>query len=309
MHGVAHHSTSSSLSTQQKQTMAPTYEPSEPASVSDDLNDYDVISDHDPRSLESSIADLRLESPSVAAVVRPPRELPPSEEAKIMFESAAYSAEDVQAYVQRSVVGPGKGAVRHRERSRSRGPGEREKTFRVYVDGIFDTFHVGTVLQLRQMKLSFPSVHLLVGPFTDVQMRAHEMSFVVPHVERCEVLRHIRWVDEVIFDAPVVLSESFLSRHRIDYVAVEEGSSVDPAISKARLTGYDLVKSIGKAIPTRRTRNVTAPALAMPRESAAPTPAMPASRKLEPAPLAPPSSIPLPPDDDNTPEPREEFGD
>ncbi|OCB87955.1 hypothetical protein A7U60_g4912 [Sanghuangporus baumii] len=306
MHGVAHHSTSSSLSAQQE--MAPTYEPSEPASVSDDLNDYDVISDHDPRSLESSIADLRLESPSVAPVVRPPRELPPSEEAKIMFETAAYSAEDVQAYIQRSVVGPGKGAVRRPERSRSRGPGEqREKTFRVYVDGIFDTFHVGIVLQLRQAKLSFPSVHLLVGPFTDVQMRAHEMCFAVPHVERCEVLRHIRWVDEVVFDAPVVLSEGFLSRHRIDYVAVEEGSSVDPAISKARLAGYDLVKSIGKAIPTRRTRNVIASALAMPRESAAPTPAMPASRKLEPAPLAPPSSIPLPPDDD-TPEPREEFG-
>ena len=128
-----------------------TYEPSEPASISDDLTDldYDVISDHDPRSLESSIADLRLESPSVAPIfARTPRELPPTEEAKLMFETSALSAEDIQAYVQRSVVGPGKGAVRRpSERSRSRGAGgttvEREKTFRVYVDGVFDTLHVG----------------------------------------------------------------------------------------------------------------------------------------------------------------------
>ena len=61
-------------------------------------------------------------------------------------------------------------------------------------------------------------------------------------------MRHCRWVDEVVLDAPVVLSEDFLTRHRVDYVAVEEGSSVDPAISKPRLAGYDLVKSIGPSL-------------------------------------------------------------
>lgn len=91
-------------------------------------------------------------------------------------------------------------------------------------------------------------MHLLVGPFTDIQLRAHEMFAALPHVERCELVRHLRYVDEILPDAPVVLSEDFLTRHRIDYVALEEGSSVDPAISKARLAGYDLVKSIGKPL-------------------------------------------------------------
>lgn len=68
----------------------------------------------------------------------------------------------------------------------------------------------------------------------------------LPHVERCELLRHVRWVDEVLFDAPVVLSEDYLARHKIDYVAIEEGTSVDPLVSKERLAGYDLVKSIGE---------------------------------------------------------------
>ncbi|EJD04683.1 uncharacterized protein FOMMEDRAFT_104848 [Fomitiporia mediterranea MF3/22] len=291
--------------------MPAAYAPSEPASISDDLNDYDVISDNDPRSLESSIADLRIDSPTVAAPApRPPREVPPSEDAKALFETARLSADDVQALVQKTVTGPGKGAVGPRSRSRSRS--EREKSFRLYVDGVFDSVHVGTVHQLRQAKLAFPSVHLLVGPFTDVQIRAHEMSTILPHVERCELIRHIRWVDEVLVDAPVVLSEDFLTRHRIDYVAVEEGSSVDPAISKARLAGYDLVKSIGKAIPTRRTRNVIASALSLPRESAAPTPAMPPSRKLEPSTFTPPTPPATSNDhtspEQETPEPKEEFG-
>lgn len=67
----------------------------------------------------------------------------------------------------------------------------------------------------------------------------------MPHVERCELVRHCRWVDEVLYDAPVVLDAAFLSRNRIDYIAVEEGSSINPDVSKARMEGYDFIKSIG----------------------------------------------------------------
>jgi choline-phosphate cytidylyltransferase len=86
----------------------------------------------------------------------------------------------------------------------------------------------------------------MVGPFTDVHCRLHGISTALPHVERCELLRHIRWVDQVIHDAPVVIDGAFLSRHCIDYVAIEEGTSLDPSVSKVRLSGYDLVKSLGK---------------------------------------------------------------
>lgn len=33
--------------------------------------------------------------------------------------------------------------------------------------------------------------------------------------ERAESLRHCRWVDEVIEDAPWVLDQSFLDRHKV----------------------------------------------------------------------------------------------
>lgn len=120
--------------------MAPTYAPSD-ASVSDDLRDYDVISDAGPPSLESSLADFVSTLPST------PREIPPSAEARSRFDTAAMGAEDVQASVQRTVRtksgagnGNGTGTVR---RSMSRDPAERERTVRVYVDGLFDVLHVG----------------------------------------------------------------------------------------------------------------------------------------------------------------------
>lgn len=80
-------------------------------------------------------------------------------------------------------------------------------------------------LQLRQAKLSFPQTHLIVGVFSDAERGQHGLLPLRPHVERCEIVRHCRWVDEVVPDAPWALDEENLKRFRIDYVAVEEGST------------------------------------------------------------------------------------
>lgn len=100
-------------------------------------------------------------------------------------------------------------------------------------------------LQLRQAKLSFPSVRLLVGVLPD-ECNADSPTPTCPHIERCELLRHCRWVDEVIPDAPPVLDEQFLLRHRIDFVAVEEGISLDPACDKVRVKGYEYLRELGE---------------------------------------------------------------
>lgn len=104
------------------------------------------------------------------------------------------------------------------------------------------------LLQLRQAKLSFPSVHLVVGVFSDDICEAHDVPVPValPHQDRCEVMRHCRWVDEVTPDAPWTVHEKFLRTKHIDYVAIDEGVSVDPDCDRERLKGYDLVKSLRK---------------------------------------------------------------
>lgn len=104
------------------------------------------------------------------------------------------------------------------------------------------------MLRLRQAKLSFASTHLVVGVFADDMDTSggRRRAPRYPHVERCEALRHVRWVDELIPDAPRLLDDAFLREKRIDYVALEEGSSVDPEFEKERLRGYDALKTLGE---------------------------------------------------------------
>lgn len=65
------------------------------------------------------------------------------------------------------------------------------------------------------------------------------------HAERCESVRHCRWVDEVVSDAPWVINQAFLDKHRIDYVAHDE----DPyAGSDGSADVYDYVKKTGKGL-------------------------------------------------------------
>lgn len=85
----------------------------------------------------------------------------------------------------------------------------------------------------------------MVGVFSDELCDLHDFSPVSPHVERCEVVRSCRWVDEIISDAPWRVDEQMLRRRKIDYVVVEEGTTVDPKCDKVRLKGYDEMKRLG----------------------------------------------------------------
>ncbi|KAF8892052.1 hypothetical protein BD779DRAFT_1610243 [Infundibulicybe gibba] len=201
-------------------------------------DEYDFISNPGQMSLESSIAELGFFSVSQAAseVYEPP----PSEAAKEQFETVNWSAKNIQDFVQEATSKQASGPL-------SKSPEGR--TVRVYVDGAFDAFNAGHALQLRQAKLSFPSVYLLVGVFSDRFLKSRGVSTSIPHVERCEVVRHCRWVDEVVADAPYRIDESLL------------WMSVDPTCDKERLKGYDNLREFGKVIPTRRTLGLATPSL------------------------------------------------
>jgi cytidyltransferase-like protein len=207
--------------------------------LSDD--DYDVISNPGQRSLESSIADLH-HIPSLTTY-----ELPPSDAARERLSAVALSPVDIQAYVRNALNVSSAGKYPRDNR-----------TLRVYVDGVFDVLTVGHAHQLRQAKLSFPSVHLIVGVLSDEHCRAHNTTPHFSHLERCELMRHCRWVDEVLPDAPWTVNDRFIIDKRIDYLALEEGSSVNPEFDMERLKGYDVAKRLGRVLPTRMTAGLTA---------------------------------------------------
>ena len=99
------------------------------------------------------------------------------------------------------------------------------------------------MLQLRQCKLAFPSVHLMVGVCSDELVRKYKASPVLTSSERYESVRHCKWVDEVIEDAPWLVDAEFFAKHRIDYVAHDE----EPYAMMGSDDVYGYAKSIGSS--------------------------------------------------------------
>ncbi|KAJ7075651.1 cholinephosphate cytidylyltransferase [Mycena belliarum] len=176
------------------------------------------------------------QEPAVAAV------------SKAAFNPAALTPDDIQAYVQAAIAGD-----TDTWRQYKINPPPADRPVRVYADGVYDLFHFGHALQLRQAKLAFPAVYLLVGVNSDDQVREHKARGIMTHAERLEAARHCRWVDEIVAEAPWVIDQAFLDKYAIDYVAHDE----EPYAASGHEDVYAYCKSQGKFIPTRRTPGVS----------------------------------------------------
>lgn len=133
--------------------------------------------------------------------------------------------------------------------------GGGERPVRVYADGIYDLFHFGHARSLEQAKKSFPNTYLLVGCCNDEVTNKYKGKTVMTESERYESLRHCKWVDEVIPDAPWVITTEFLDKHKIDYVAHDALPYADA--SGAGNDVYEFVKAIGKFKETKRTEGIS----------------------------------------------------
>ncbi|XP_020103528.1 choline-phosphate cytidylyltransferase 1 [Ananas comosus] len=133
--------------------------------------------------------------------------------------------------------------------------GEKDRPVRVYADGIYDLFHFGHARSLEQAKKLFPNTYLLVGCCNDELTHKFKGKTVMTESERYESLRHCKWVDEVIPDAPWVITKEFLDKHKIDYVAHDSLPYADA--SGAGNDVYEFVKSIGKFKETKRTDGIS----------------------------------------------------
>ncbi|CAD6266099.1 unnamed protein product [Miscanthus lutarioriparius] len=129
------------------------------------------------------------------------------------------------------------------------------RPLRVYADGIYDLFHFGHARALEQAKKSFPNTYLLVGCCSDEITHMYKGKTVMTEDERYESLRHCKWVDEVISDAPWVINQEFIDKHNIDYVAHDALPYADT--SGAANDVYEFVKAIGKFKETKRTEGIS----------------------------------------------------
>ncbi|KAG6660495.1 hypothetical protein I3843_03G105500 [Carya illinoinensis] len=126
---------------------------------------------------------------------------------------------------------------------------------RVYADGIYDLFHFGHARSLEQAKRLFPNTYLLVGCCNDEITHKYKGKTVMTADERYESLRHCKWVDEVIPNAPWVITQEFIDKHNIDYVAHDSLPYADA--SGAGKDVYEFVKAAGKFKETKRTDGIS----------------------------------------------------
>lgn len=96
-------------------------------------------------------------------------------------------------------------------------------------------------------------MHLIVGVSGDKETIAKKGKIVMSQEERCAILKHCKWVDEIICPCPWVISLDFLNKNNIDYVAHDDA----PYGSVGADDIYAEIKKAGKFKATQRTDGIS----------------------------------------------------
>ena len=86
----------------------------------------------------------------------------------------------------------------------------------VYMDGVFDLFHIGHLESIQQCCLLGSKV--IIGVVGDHDAKNYKRAPIIPQNYRASIIQHIKGVEQVICPCPLKLTEKFIRDNQIDLV-------------------------------------------------------------------------------------------
>jgi len=106
----------------------------------------------------------------------------------------------------------------------------------IYVDMCGDIFHYGHVRFLEKAKKLGDK--LIVGIHSDKTIESYKRIPVFTMDERIEIVKAIKWVDKVIEDAPLYITQDYIKKHKIDLIAIPSNRT-NEEITKMCIIPYE----------------------------------------------------------------------
>jgi cytidyltransferase-like protein len=86
----------------------------------------------------------------------------------------------------------------------------------IYMDGVFDLFHIGHLKAIETCAQLGNRV--ILGVTGDEDAAGYKRPPIVPESERVAIVQALQHVDEVVCPCPLVVTEEFMEQHKIDLV-------------------------------------------------------------------------------------------
>jgi ethanolamine-phosphate cytidylyltransferase len=131
----------------------------------------------------------------------------------------------------------------------------KKKPVRIYMDGCFDMMHYGHANALRQARAL--GDQLVVGINSDEEIRKNKGPPVMNIDERRTMVEAVKWVDEIIVDAPYAIDADFMrtlfEEYKVDYIIHGD----DPCLLPDGSDAYAEVRKAGRFKQVKRTEGVS----------------------------------------------------
>ena len=99
---------------------------------------------------------------------------------------------------------------------------------RVYTDMAADMFHIGHLNLIKRAREQ--GDYLIVGVHSDEDIASYKRSPIIEEKDRYEIVRSCRYVDEVIEEAPLIMTKQFIESNNINLVV--RGDDITPELLK-----------------------------------------------------------------------------